>query len=116
MKCRPLRRRYILLKCSEFPDDRDVISAFSGLVQPRLQLKIILKEPPYLLLRTDNISLETIKPRLESMVIRCGNAELRPMASSGTIKKARERIKTMNGNYEGVGMRKPSQSNRIKRC
>jgi len=117
MKCRPLRRRYVVFKCSGYVDDIAVMDAICSLIIPRLPLKIILNQPPYLLLRTDNLSLEELKPRFKKeLVVRCGGTELYPLASSGTIKKAREKIKKLIGNYEDVGMRKPSQSNRIKRC
>lgn len=66
------------------------------LVAPVVPLKVVYREGPFIILRLDNRTLESLKGHLSMqfpLMVRCEHADLRSIGSTGTIKKAKEKIK-----------------------
>ena len=94
MKCRLLRRRYLLLRSDANIDDSAIISAVCQAVSPKSPLKIIGRQGLFVILRTDNRTLESMKLSLgRHFTLSCGGIELQPVFATGTLRKAREKIK-----------------------
>jgi uncharacterized protein with ACT and thioredoxin-like domain len=94
MKCRPLRRRYLLLRSNVEVDDRAIISEICNIVTVESPPKVIDRRGPFIILRIDNKTLASLKAVLgKHFIVRCGGTELRSVVATGTIRKAREKIK-----------------------
>jgi hypothetical protein len=96
MKCRPLRRRYLLLETSAPIGDQEILSAVGRIAAPIAPLRIVYREGPFIILRLDNRTLGSLREHLQKhfpLSLRCGDVSLHSIASTGTIKKAKEKIK-----------------------
>ncbi len=92
---RSMRRRYILFKFSCNFREGHIIS----LLRDRFELphfKIVYRKDPFIIIRVDHLVWESLKrmygPRLK---IISGELELESLMTSGTIRKAREKIKDL---------------------
>jgi len=96
MKCRPLRRRYVILRSSAAVDDASVLSGLGAYMEPNRQTKVVYHQRPFVVVRLDQISLGVLREKIgRQFTVSCGTAELSSIATTGSIKKARERIKTL---------------------
>jgi len=96
MKCRTLRRRYVTFRSSAVVDDASVLSALGAYIEPNRQTKVVYRRWPFVVVRLDQISLGVLKEKIgRQITLRCGTAELSSIATTGSIKKAREKIKTL---------------------
>lgn len=92
----PLRRRYVIFRSSAKIDDTFIISGLKAYMEPNRQTRIIYNKYPFVILRLDQISLGVLKSKIgQQITIPCGMNELSSIATTGSIKKAREKIKTL---------------------
>jgi hypothetical protein len=92
----PLRRRYLVFISNIKTDDASIISSLKAYIEPNRQTRIIYNKWPFVILRIDHISLGLLNNKLgRQMIIFCGMAELSSITTTGSIKKAREKIKTL---------------------
>jgi len=95
MKCRTLRRRYLLLKTDAIIENRDILSAMWRIVGPDTRLKIVCSEGSFVILRLDNRSFESLRKRMGvPFTIKCGDICMHSLAASGTIRGAKKNIKS----------------------
>lgn len=90
-----IRWRYILFRCSGELQERILLSHLKGIFMPR-QTKIIFREGPFILIRVDHMTWESLKKTHGRQIrINGGTFELESILAFGTIRKAREKIKAM---------------------
>ncbi|MBM5805567.1 MAG: hypothetical protein FJZ49_05875 [Candidatus Verstraetearchaeota archaeon] len=96
MKCRSLRRRYVIFRSSTTVDDASVISGLGAYIEPDRQTKVVYRWWPFLVVRLDQVLLGSLREKIgQQITLRCGTADLSSVATTGSIKRARERIKTL---------------------
>lgn len=92
---RPLRRRYILFKCSGKIKDYQILSYLRESLNLKYA-KIVYRKDPFIILRIDHLTWEFIRrtkgPKLR---IFSDNFQLESIVTSGTIKKTKEKIKAL---------------------
>jgi len=92
----PLRRRYVVFKSSVKIDDASIISGLRTYMEPNRYTRVIYNKWPFVILRLDQISLGILNRKIgRHIIIPCGMIELSSIATTGSIKKAREKIKTL---------------------
>ena len=96
MKCMPLRRRYVVFRSSGKTDDASIISGLRTYMEPNRQTRVVYNKWPFVILRLDQILLGILRDKIgRQITIPCGTIELSSIATTGSIKKAREKIKTL---------------------
>jgi hypothetical protein len=101
MKCRSLRRRYVVFKSNTVTDDASVISGLRTYIEPNLKTRVVYNKWPFIVLRLDQVSLGILRNKIgRQITIPCGTTELSSIVTTGSIKKARERIKTLQGELQ----------------
>lgn len=93
---RSLRRRYILFKYSGTIQEPGLLSYLKDRLNLR-HAKIVLRKPPFFVLRIDHLSWESIRrdsgPRL---IIISDTFHIESIVTSGTIRKIKEKIKALD--------------------
>ena len=94
MKCRPLRRRYILFELTGDAKDNDIVDAIARHSRERGMTRLILREGQYIIVRVDHLTageagLRTLMP------LGGQGAEIQSISTTGSIMKAREKIKKL---------------------
>ncbi|MGQ9759351.1 MAG: hypothetical protein ACUVQ5_02095 [Candidatus Methanomethylicaceae archaeon] len=90
-----MRRRYILFKCSGNPQERVLLSRLKNLLMAP-QAKIVFRDYPFILIRVDHLTWESLKRTYGPQIrISADTFELTSLFTSGTIRKAREKIKAI---------------------
>ena len=96
MKCRTLRRRYVTFRSSAVVDDASVLSGLGAYIEPNRQTKVVYRQWPFVVVRLDQISLGVLREKIGwQITLSCGTTELSSITTTGSIKKAREKIKTL---------------------
>ncbi len=94
MKCRSLRRRYVVFELKGDAKDSEIVSAIAEQSHERCMARLILREAPYVVVRVDQFTAQ--EPRLRAtMPMGTPGAEIRSVFTTGTILKAREKIKKL---------------------
>lgn len=94
MKCRSLRRRYVVFELKGDAKDSEILRAIAEHSNERGMTRLILREAPYVIVRVDHVAARD--PRLRAtMPLDAPGAEIRSVFTTGTILKAREKIKKL---------------------
>jgi hypothetical protein len=94
VKCRPLRRRYILFELTGDAKDSDIIDAIAHRSGERGMTRLILREGPYIIVRVDHLTAREAGLRTP-MPLGALGAEIQSISTTGSIMKAREKIKKL---------------------
>lgn len=94
MKCRPLRRRYIVFELIGKADDSAILSAFDAIAPGRGMTRLVRREGPYVLVRFDHRTAAEIRGKTP-ITLAQQSAELRSVLTAGTVMKARGKIKKL---------------------
>jgi len=94
VKCRPLRRRYIVFRVAGEASDSDIVGAVTGPSCERGMTRLVLREGPYAVVRMDHIAAARAEARAPTRLAN-GGAEMRSVSTTGSIAKAREKIKKL---------------------
>jgi hypothetical protein len=94
VKCKPLRRRYILFELTGDAKDPQIVSALAQRSRGRGMTRLILRDGPYLIARVDHLT--SLEAWLRTpLPIGTQGAEMRSIITTGTIIKAREKLKKL---------------------
>lgn len=94
MKCNPLRRRYIVFELSGEVEESAITNAFTALAPERPMTKLIRREGRYIIVRFDHLTAREIRNK-SPIQLNQQNAEIKSIFTSGTMMKAREKIKKL---------------------
>lgn len=94
MKCRSLRRRYVIFEVSGAADDSAISQAIGTLSTARSMTKLIARIDQYALIRVDHLSAGGLRG-CQPIDLYPGNAKMRSIATTGTILGARKKIKKL---------------------
>lgn len=95
MKCRPYRRRYVAFKVGEGSSPDGLLSMLYDALGDGVRIKLIFYESGYALVRADQFALKQLKTRGFPLALGNGSAAASSAFATGSIKKARERIKAL---------------------
>jgi len=65
-------------------------------MEPNRQTRVVYRRWPFVVVRLNQISLGALGEKMgRQITLNCGTVKLSSLATTGSIKKARERIKTL---------------------
>lgn len=94
MKCRPLRRRYVVFELTGEAEDSEIVGTLSRHSRDRGMTRLILRDGPYVIVRLDHLTAREAWLRT-AIPLGAPGAEIRSIITTGTILKAREKIKKL---------------------
>ncbi|MEN3035051.1 MAG: hypothetical protein ABC537_01995 [Candidatus Methanosuratincola sp.] len=98
MKCRELRTRYIVFKSSGGLSPRLITAAIARFSPPESRIKLISSDGQYAIVRMDQRALRAIQCGLGRKIeLQLSGGRATSIVSTGTIKKAKEKIKEIRG-------------------
>ncbi|MDH7555488.1 MAG: hypothetical protein ACQXXL_02425 [Candidatus Methanosuratincola sp.] len=99
MKCRDLRTRYIVFKSSGGLSPYLIPTAIARLSPPESRIKLVGSDGQYAIVRLDQRALKSIQSSLGRRIeLQLSGGTATSLVSTGTIKKAKEKIKAIRGN------------------
>jgi len=98
LKCRELRTRYLVLKSSGGLSPCLIPSALAKFSPPESRIKLIDSDGQYAIVRLDQKALKSIQSSLGRRIeLQISGGSVSSLVSTGTVKKAREKIKAIQG-------------------
>lgn len=94
MKCRPLRRRYVVFKLLGDADDAALSRAIEVLAPQRPVTRLIRREGAFVIARFDHLAAQAVKGR-PPISLNGQEAMMVPIFTTGSVMKAREKIKKL---------------------
>ncbi len=94
MKCNPLRRRYVVFRLIGEASDTTINSSLVSLTPKSTMTRLIRREGSYIIARVDHMAALEIRMN-PSILLDNGNAELKPISTTGSVLKAKEKIKKL---------------------
>jgi hypothetical protein len=94
MKCRLLRRRYVVFELTGDAKASDIAGAIARCSGGRGITRLILREGPYIIVRVDHLTAGEAGLRMP-IPLGSQGGEIRSISTTGTIMKAREKIKKL---------------------
>jgi hypothetical protein len=94
MKCRSLRRRYIVFELIGEAEDSTIARVITSLAPESTMTRLIRREGRYIIARFDHLTARGIKSK-SPIPLGQENAEIRSILTVGTVMKAREKIKKL---------------------
>ncbi|MDI9608929.1 MAG: hypothetical protein QFX34_01455 [Candidatus Verstraetearchaeota archaeon] len=99
MKCRDLRTRYIVFKSSGGISPCLIPTAIARFSPPESRIKLVGSDGQYSIVRLDQKALKSIQSSLGRRIeLQLSGGSATSLVSTGTIKKAKEKIKAIRGN------------------
>lgn len=99
MKCRDLRTRYIVFKSSGGLSPYLIPTAIARFSPPESRIKLVGSDGQYAIVRLDQRALKSIQSSLGRRIeLQLSGGTATSLVSTGTIKKAKEKIKAIRGN------------------
>lgn len=95
MKCRPLRRRYLLFRVKGGAGDSEIVGAIACRSRSRGAARLMLREGPYAVVRVDHLTASQPSLR-EPIPLGQKDAEMLSVSTTGSVRKAREKIKKLS--------------------
>lgn len=94
MKCRELRTRYLVFGGMEKVDPHLLTRAIARYSPPESRIKVVESKGGYAIVRLDQKALKAIQSSLGKKIeIEVGGGRTTSIVATGTIKKAKEKIK-----------------------
>ncbi|MBC7127413.1 MAG: hypothetical protein ABC585_02790 [Candidatus Methanosuratincola petrocarbonis] len=99
MKCRDLRTRYIVFKSSGGLSPYLIPTAIARFSPPESRIKLVGSDGQYAIVRLDQRALKSIQSSVGHRIeLQLPGGSATSIVSTGTIKKAKEKIKAIRGN------------------
>lgn len=99
MKCRDLRTRYIVFKSCGGISPYLIPTAIARFSPPDSRIKLVGSDGQYSIVRLDQRALKSIQSSLGHRIeLQLSGGSATSLVSTGTIKKAKEKIKAIRGN------------------
>jgi len=99
LKCRDLRTRYIVFKSSGGLSPYLIPTAIARFSPPESRIKLVGSDGQYAIVRLDQRALKSIQSSVGHRIeLQLPGGSATSIVSTGTIKKAKEKIKAIRGN------------------